>query len=276
MDASRMSLTAQTLQPAATPNTGTAPRIARLSESQIPVTRVNYRTRLATTETDILAAQRLRFEVFNVELREGLSESWHTQLDSDRFDTTCDHLIIEHIATGKIVGTYRLQTGEMAAAANGYYSEQEFDFTPFEPFRSEMVELGRACVHQDHRKGNVLDLLWRGIASYTRERKARYLLGCSSLTSQDPALGHAMYARLAPEYLAPEPYRTSPLPAYALPDVEPLAVCPRPPRLLRTYLSVGSNICGKPALDREFGTIDFLTLIDLALMPAATSARFLS
>ncbi|MEO6742421.1 MAG: GNAT family N-acyltransferase [Chthoniobacteraceae bacterium] len=252
------------------------PAVASMPTAQAPVTRVTYHTRLATTPDDIRAAQQLRFEVFNVELREGLSESWRTQLDSDRFDATCDHLIIEHIATGKIVGTYRLQTGEIAAAANGYYSEQEFDFTPFESFRSEIVELGRACVHQDHRRGNVLDLLWRGIAAYTRERKARYLLGCSSLTSQDPALGHAMYARLAPEYLVAEPFRTVPLPAYALPAAEPLADCPRPPRLLRTYLSVGSKICGTPALDREFGTIDFLTLIDLAAMPAATAARFLS
>jgi putative hemolysin len=247
-----------------------------MADTKAPRPRVIYRTRLATTPEDIQAAQRLRFEVFNVELQEGLSESWRTQLDSDRFDATCDHLIIEHIATGKVVGTYRLQTGDMAAAANGYYSEQEFDFTPFAPFRGDIVELGRACVHQDHRRGNVLDLLWRGIAGYTRERKARYLLGCSSLTSQDPAYGHAMYARLAPEYLAPEPFRTVPLPAYALPDAEPLAHCPKPPRLLRTYLSVGSKICGPPALDREFGTIDFLTLIDLAAMPAATSARFLS
>ena len=252
------------------------PAVASGTGAQIPRTRVTYRTRLATTPEDIQAAQRLRFEVFNVELQEGLSESWRTQLDSDRFDATCDHLVIEHIATGKIVGTYRLQTGEIAAAANGYYSEQEFDFTPFEPFRSEMVELGRACVHQDHRRGNVLDMLWRGIAAYTRERKARYLLGCSSLTSQDPAFGHAMYARLAPEYLVAEPFRTVPLPAYALPHAAPLTVCPRPPRLLRTYLSVGSKICGPPALDREFGTIDFLTLIDLAAMPAATAARFLS
>jgi putative hemolysin len=276
MDASRMSLTAQTLQPAAPPDTGAAPRIARLSESQIPVTRVNYRTRLATTEDDILAAQRLRFEVFNVELREGLSESWHTQLDSDRFDATCDHLIIEHIATGKIVGTYRLQTGAMAAAGHGYYSAQEFDFTPFEPFRSKIVELGRACVHQDHRRGTVLDMLWRGIATYARERGARYLLGCSSLTTQDAALGHAMFAQLAPEFLAAAPFRTAPLPAFALPAAAPLAECPKPPRLLRTYLAVGAKICGAPALDRDFGTIDFLTLIDFTSLPAATSARFLS
>ena len=276
MNASRMSLTAQTLHHAAPPDTGATARFARLSESQVPVTRVNYRTRLATTEADILAAQRLRFEVFNVELREGLSESWRTQRDADRFDATCDHLIIEHIATGKIVGTYRLQTGAKAAAGHGYYSEQEFDFTPFEPFRGEIVELGRACVHQDHRRGTVLDMLWRGIAAYARERGARYLLGCSSLTSQDAALGHAMFALLAPEFLAPESFRTAPLPAYALPAAAPLDPCPKPPRLLRTYLAVGSKICGPPALDREFGTIDFLTLIDLTTLPAATSARFLA
>ncbi len=263
-------------QAARSPYLNSARAIPGISPELAPLASATYCTRIATTAGDIRAAQRLRFEVFNVELQEGLSESWRTQLDSDRFDATCDHLIIEHIATGKIVGTYRLQTGTMAAAANGYYSEQEFDFTPFQPVRSEVVELGRACVHQDHRKGNVLDLLWRGIAAYTRNRKARYLLGCSSLTTQDPALGHAMYARLAPDYLAPENFRTSPLPSFVLPDAEPLTVCPRPPRLLRTYLSVGSKICGKPALDREFGTIDFLTLIDLTALPAATSARFLS
>jgi putative hemolysin len=253
-----------------------APAILSIADALMPQARATYRTRLATNAEDMKAAQRLRFEVFNVELGEGLSESWRTQLDSDRFDTACDHLIIEHIASGKIVGTYRLQTGEMAAGANGYYSEQEFDFTPFERIRSQIVELGRACVHQEHRKGAVLDLLWRGIASYTRERRARYLIGCSSLTSQDPAVGHAMYARLAADHLASEKFRTKPLASYALPDAEPLAECPKPPRLLRTYLTVGAKICGAPALDREFGTIDFLTLIDLTSLPAAASARFLS
>lgn len=241
-----------------------------------PLPRTTYRTRLATAESDILAAQRLRFEVFNVELQEGLKESWETQLDEDRFDAACDHLIIEHVATGKIVGTYRLQTGGMAAKASGYYSAQEFDFAPFEPFRGEIVELGRACVHQDHRRGTVLDMLWRGIATYARERNARYLIGCSSLTSQDAALGHATYAQLAPEFLAPGHFRTSPLPCYALPYAAPLAECPKPPRLLRTYLAVGAKICGEPAIDREFGTIDFLTLIDLTKLPAATMSRFLS
>ena len=235
-----------------------------------------YRTRLAVNGSDLQAAQSLRFEVFNVELHEGLAESWSTRRDADRFDAGCDHLLVEHAETGRVVGTYRLQTGAMAAGGHGYYSAQEFDFAPYETIRTELVELGRACVHQDHRKMNVLNLLWRGITAYARQRNARYLIGCSSLTSQDPALGHAMHAMLATDHLAAECFRTAPLPACALPAAEPLAECPDPPRLLRTYLTVGAKICGAPAIDREFGTIDFLTLINLRALPVAASNRYLS
>ena len=234
-----------------------------------------YRARLAETTEDLHAAQRLRFEVFNLELSEGLDTSWRTYRDEDRFDEGCDHLLVEHTATGRIVGTYRLQTGAMAAANHGYYSAQEFDFAPFEPYRDKLAELGRACVHKDHRKSNVLNLLWRGIANYARARSVRYLVGCSSLNSQDPALGHAMFAKLQ-GYLAAAEFHTIPHDYYAMPATELLADCPEPPRLLRTYLTVGAKICGPAALDREFGTIDFLTLIDLRAMPSATHNRFLS
>lgn len=234
-----------------------------------------YKARIASNAEDVNAAQRLRFEVFNLELNEGLAESWQTYMDVDRFDEVCDHLLVEHIATGAVVGTYRLQTGAMAKAKHGYYSEQEFDFSPYESVRGEVVELGRACVHMAHRKMNVLNMLWRGIADYALQRKARYLIGCSSLTSQDAALGHAMFAKLA-DSVVPDHFRTLPLPQYRLPDVPPLADCPEPPKLLRSYLSVGSKICGPAALDREFGTIDFLTLIDLRDMPAAVQGRFIA
>jgi len=52
----------------------------------------------------------LRFKVFNLELGEGLAASHATGLDVDPFDEFCDHLIVEEVATGKVVGTYRLQT----------------------------------------------------------------------------------------------------------------------------------------------------------------------
>lgn len=230
--------------------------------------------RLANCPADIKAAQRLRFEVFNRELEEGLLESWDLELDQDRFDAGCDHLLIEHAETGAIVGTYRLQTGDMAAANHGFYSAQEFDFAPFEPYRGQIVELGRACVDIEHRKMSVINLLWRGIAEYANQRKSRYLLGCSSVTSQDEALGNAMYARLATEFLAAENFRTNPLPAFRCNDVTPISECPPPPRLLRAYLNIGAKICGPPAIDREFKTIDFLTLVDLRSLPAAVQHYF--
>lgn len=235
-----------------------------------------YRPRLATSLADIRAAQKLRFQIFNVELHEGLDESWMTQMDADRFDEACDHLLVEHVETGTVVGTYRLQTGTMAAASHGFYSAQEFEFAPFERLGSEVVELGRACVHEQHRKMNVLNLLWRGITEYARERGARYLVGCSSLTSQDPALGHAMFEKIAATHLAEPAFRTVPKPAFALPQAAPLQDAPEPPRLLRAYLAMGAKICGPAALDREFGTMDYLTLLNLDDLPSAAHHRWMT
>jgi putative hemolysin len=231
-----------------------------------------YRLRLAQEPADIRAAQLLRFMVFNLELREGLESSYNTLLDADRFDPVCDHLLVE-TAAGDVVGTYRLQTGTAAGLNHGYYSEQEFDFAPFASMRAGMVELGRACVHADHRNFAVLNLLWRGIAGYARERGARWLIGCSSLTSQDPAVGAAAYHQLA-NHLVPLELRTRPTAPFVCPMDTVAPVPPTIPRLLSGYLAVGARICGEPALDREFKTIDFLTLMDLDSLPPRVGARF--
>src|SRR6266568_4981240 len=173
-----------------------------------------YTTRLARNLDEVRAAQTLRFEVFNLELNEGLVESFATGRDEDPFDAVCDHLVVEHLPTGDIVGTYRLQTGVNAQSCLGYYSAQEFEFHVFEPLRSEIIELGRACVHRQHRNLVVLGLLWKGIADYARERGGRYLIGCSSLTSQEPAAGASAYTELCRNHLVNPPWRTDPLPSH--------------------------------------------------------------
>src|SRR5438132_13532355 len=237
--------------------------------------RPTYLARLARSADEVRAAQRLRFEVFNLELNEGLAESHFNGLDIDPFDAACQHLVVEHVPTGEIVGTYRLQTGESAAANIGYYSEREFDFAPYESLRGEMIELGRACVHADHRNFNLLHLLWRGIARYACERNARFLIGCSSLTSQDPMEGVAMYEQLWGKHLARPKWRTVPHAAFRVDVGLVSASCTPPPKLMRAYLSIGAKICGPPAMDREFGTIDFLTLLDLHALPTIVRAHFL-
>jgi len=221
-----------------------------------------YRALLASEPQQLRAAQALRFMVFNLELHEGLVQSFETGLDADRFDAGCDHLLVEDTRSGAIVGTYRLQTGTRAAAGHGYYSEREFDFAPFDSVRGELVELGRACIHAEHRNFAVLNLLWNGIAAYAQTHGARYLIGCSSLTSQDAAVGAAAYRRLVPHLTAPA-FRTVPVAPFVCPLDAEASEPPKIPKLLSAYLALGAAICGPPALDREFKTIDFLTLVDL-------------
>ncbi len=235
----------------------------------------DYTVRIAETAEDIRSAQTLRFLVFNLELQEGLEASYLTLRDEDSFDSACDHLLVEH--GGEVVGTYRMQTGVRAAQHQGYYSAQEFDFTPLEPFRGQLLELGRACVHSEHRNLRVLSMLWKGIVSYAREHGSRYLVGCSSLTSQDPEEGIALYDMLSRKHGAPAEFQTLPLPGWECPtpemEREPAPV-PRAPKLLTAYLSLGAKICAPPALDQEFKTIDFLTLLDLENLPPSAATFF--
>jgi putative hemolysin len=243
-----------------------------------------YRVRLAESVADRDAVCRLRFKVFNIELGKGLEASYETGLDMDQFDLFCDHLVVEdklaedHSAR-RIVGTYRMQSGATAAANLGYYSEQEFDFAPYESMRDEVLELGRASIDRDHRTPEVLTLLWRGIAQYATDMQLRYLIGCSSLNSADPTEGWQMYRQLG-NYRVAEELSTMPTPAFACPEASTdgngASESVKVPKLLKTYLAIGARICSAPAWDREFGTIDFLTLLDLRTISSSARNRFLA
>ncbi len=235
-----------------------------------------YKSFLATTDADRDAACRLRFHVFNAELGQGLIQSYATGRDRDKFDQVCDHLIAKNTQTNLVVGTYRMQSGPVAAAHFGYYSQQEFEFAPYEPMRHQTLELGRACIHKDHRNSEVLTLLWRTIATYCRFHGLRYLIGCSSLTSRDPSQGWELYHQLQ-NFLAATQLRTTVMPDYQLPlrgDHSSTHV--KIPKLLRTYIGAGARICSQPAWDRDFGTIDFLTLLDLNQLAPAARNRFIT
>jgi putative hemolysin len=245
-----------------------------------------YRVRLAETAADREAACRLRFKVFNIELGEGLESSYENGLDTDQFDEICEHLLVEDKLERKIVGTYRMQSGATAAANRGYYSEQEFSFAPYEPLRAGVLELGRASIDREHRTPEVLTLLWRGIAQYATDMGLRYLVGCSSMNSKNPADGWSMLDQLK-HFLVDPAFQTEPTPAFACPigqegvlaqtqssteDSQPVKV----PKLLKTYMAIGARICGAPAWDRGFGTIDFLTLLDLKTISPSARNRFLA
>jgi hypothetical protein len=143
------------------PNQAVTPQLP--SKKDIRLEAGDFVARLALTEEERAAAYRLRFLVFNLEMNEGLESAYVDGYDKDHFDDVCDHMIVEDLRTGAIVGTYRMQMGEVAGKYFGYYSEQEFCFAPYEAMRSQIVELGRACIHREYRSSDVLHLLWRGI-----------------------------------------------------------------------------------------------------------------
>jgi putative hemolysin len=237
----------------------------------------SYGLRFARTTADLDEILRLRFRVFNLELNEGLDSAYATGRDEDEFDALFHHLMIVHRPSGETVGTYRMQTSAMAAAARGFYSAGEFDFSAFPAdLLTATVEIGRACVAREHRTGRVLHLLWRGLAEYLVWNNCHALFGCCSLTSQDPALGGRAYRHLQRLGCEHPLVRLPPLPglecdSIAAPEAEPVHI----PALFQSYLTLGARICGPPAIDRLFKTIDFLVLLDTReLDPAAFRTFF--
>jgi putative hemolysin len=228
-------------------------------------TQGRYRVRFARTEGDLETVQRLRFRVFNLELGEGLAESYATGRDEDRFDVQCQHLMVEETGSGRAVGTYRMQVAENALAGAGFYSAGEFELgaLPDEVLLASS-ELGRACVEREHRTKKVLYLLWRGLVEYSQHNEKGAFFGCSSITSQDPAVGLRLHRQLERAGRVHPDLRVEPLPDLRC-EAADNAVNGGPPielpTLFHIYLRHGAYVLGPPALDRQFGTIDFLTYL---------------
>ncbi len=156
--------------------------------------------RLAQSSEDRIAACRLRFRVFNIELGEGLESSYETGIDTDQFDDVCEHLIVEDkrktILRGGSWALIACRPGRRRRAITGTTPSRNSTCAPYELLRPGILELGRASIDREHRTPEVLTLLWRGIAQYATDMGLRYLIGCSSLTSKDPAEGWQLYRQL--------------------------------------------------------------------------------
>lgn len=227
-----------------------------------------YRIRFAQGLEDVRAIQRLRFEVFNLELREGLASAYALGRDEDAFDHVCHHLLVEDPA-GTVVGTYRMLSPSMLDAGSpGLYSSTEFDLSAIPAgVLSDSVEVGRACVADTHRSGRVIAMLWRGLAHYMTWSGKRFLFGCCSIPATTREAGHHLYqALLDRPAVFSDTVTVTPLPQL---DCRAAAVASGVhstipiPSLFEGYLRLGARVCGPPALDESFGTVDFFVLLDL-------------
>src|SRR3546814_14360070 len=51
---------------------------------------------------------------------------------------------------------------------------------------SDLLELGRSCVHRDYRTNATIQLLWRGISTYISDHGISFMFGCASFPGTDP------------------------------------------------------------------------------------------
>ena len=229
-----------------------------------------YVVRPAITSDEIDAALRLRFAIFNVELGEGLAKSFANGKDEDVFDRQCEQVIVIDRTLKQIVGTCRLRTYDQAKSHSGFYSSARFNLSTL-PNRllENAVEFGRTCIARGHRNKNSFRLLWRFLMGYSIQTQKQYLFGCCSLKSQDPLAGGSLYEWLREAGYTHDEFRVIPRPGskcifYKTAQKSSKVNLPSP---LYTYLKRGAKICGLPALDRDFRTIDFFTLLDLQQSP---------
>ncbi|MFP8778265.1 GNAT family N-acetyltransferase [Hydrogenophaga sp. RWCD_12] len=231
---------------------------------------------------EVREAQRLRHEVFAGEMGAILSNSVPGH-DVDLFDDYCEHLLVREAATRKVIGTYRVLTPEQAKRAGSTYSDTEFDLVRLRHLRGQMVELGRSCVHREHRQGSVIMALWGALAAFMHRNRLDTMIGCASIPMNHEGEhgvvggGHAaasIWRQVKDKHMASIDCHVRPrlpLPIEQLDD----SLDVEPPALIKGYLRLGAKVMGPPAWDPDFNAADLPMIMRIADMPPRYRRHFL-
>jgi len=227
---------------------------------------------LAHSPGDIEEAQRLRYEVFAVEMGARLGDA-ETGIDADEFDEFCEHLLVRDLDNGRVVGTYRILPPHQARRIGRLYSESEFDLARLAHLRPSLIEVGRSCVHADYRTGATIMALWAGLAQYMKKGGYRHLIGCASAPLADGGMQAAGLRDELQSYLCEPEYRVFPRVPFPHEKLARPARVEIPP-LIKGYLRLGGRVCGEPAWDPDFHSADFLVWVALDSMRTRYARHF--
>lgn len=239
-----------------------------------------YRVKLAETDAERAAAQRLRYRVFVEEMGAAATrEERAVRREWDDFDPWFDHLILESLDPAiadpldRVVGVYRLMRDEAARAGPGFYGASEYDLAPILASGRPSVELGRSCVAPEHRGGPAMHLLWNGLAGYVLDRGIEVMFGVASFHGTDPepvaeALSFLHHRHLAPPDLRvrarPEQYVA--MDRVAAEAIDAARALRTIPPLIKAYLRLGGFVGDGAFVDRGFNTIDVCVVMDTGRM----------
>jgi putative hemolysin len=258
-----------------------------LTEDIMIVDDPHLHLRLAATEAELRAAQRLRYRVFVEELGgDGPLVDHGARLERDRFDPFFDHLVLvddrrDAGAGDQVIGVYRVMRDDQAARGAGFYSAGEYDLSPLTDSGRRLLELGRSCVHPDYRGGSAMLHLWTGLADYVVRHGIEILFGVASFPGTDTGALAQPLSYLHHNHLAPQPLRVRAKgEGRARMDLLPPAAIDRPaamkatPALIKAYLRLGGFVGEGAYVDRAFRTTDVCLVMDTAQMNARSRAIY--
>ena len=245
----------------------------------------HLQTRLARSQSEILSAQSVRYQVFYGEMGGQPSDEIRlAQRDQDNFDPHCDHLLVldtgGQVGTGsanvEIVGTYRMMRHEQARQAGGFYSQSEYDLTPLIVANPtcKFLELGRSCILPDYRNKRTMELLWHGTWSHAVTHGIDIMFGCASFEGTDPTRYTESLSWLAQNVVLDD-HEDCPAVAANSINLRQLTNAPdrqvtarqamaNLPPLIKGYLRLGAQIASHAVVDEQFGTIDVLVVLKVA------------
>ncbi|OBY27244.1 GNAT family N-acetyltransferase [Leisingera sp. JC1] len=231
-----------------------------------------FSVKIAETESELRAAQALRYDVFVRELGGGGEMVDHQEgLERDRFDQFFDHMLVTDKATGTVAGVYRLLRDDQAAQAGQFYSEDEYDLSTLKASGRRLLELGRSCLHPDYRGGIAMFHLWSGLADYVEKNGIEILFGVASFHGTSPKELANPLAMLHHNHLAPPELRVrskafQSMDLVGVGNLDRKRAMIETPALIKAYLRLGGFVGEGAYIDHAFNTTDVCLILDTTRM----------
>lgn len=248
------------------------------SDRPVEIHSGEFELRLAETEEEVFAAERVRYRVFYEEMKATPTpEMAAVGRDFDAYDDVCDHLLVINRSVGLgadgVVGTYRLIRRNAAEQRGHFYSVDEYEIASIVAFPGPILELGRSCLLAEHRGRAAMQLMWRGIADYVLYHDIGLMFGCASMPGTDPdqhalALSYLHHFHLAPPELRATalPHRYVDMNRMPIDQIDRRAALSAVPPLIKGYLRLGGFVGDGAVIDHQFNTTDVFVTVKTDLV----------
>ncbi|MCX7566093.1 GNAT family N-acetyltransferase [Sulfitobacter sp. F26169L] len=230
----------------------------------ISMAKGNYAVRPVHGSADMQAVLDLRAQCFGA-----------ASGQTDRFDAVSTQVMVTLGQGGALVAAFRMSILPVAKI-NDSYAAQFYDLEALSTFQGTLLELGRFCIHPDHKDPDILRIAWAALTAFVDANDIKLLFGCSSFAGTKPepylhAFGVLKARHLAPPQWMPETKAGDVYPYAELltdpPDLKEAAATMPP--LLRTYLLMGGWVSDHAVVDHTMNTLHVFTGLEIDAIPPA-------